>query len=423
MAAFMEKSKLNNQISEKEKEINKLYAQIGQQYYFLHKEDAEPEMAAMVKAVSDAKDVILRNQERMDFANGVTTCPSCGKKVEITAQFCNGCGSRVPTPRRIIPTPEGNICIQCGALLKDGQKFCVGCGMRLITDAPAAEPVSPVVPPVVPLVVPASQVPVPPVVVEPPVVEIPAVPEVTFTAETAPVAEETPAAKTCANCGTVLEANQVFCVVCGTRVEVPAPEAAPVVAETIVEESPVVEAAPVMEEIPAQPEPMPALETAPAGKTCANCGAALEADQVFCVVCGTRVEAPAQETAPVVTEAVVVEETPAMEAAPVEEPARKPMFETTGGFGKIDKVCPKCGVAMSEDQLFCVVCGTKAEEPAPAPTGKTCAKCGAAMEDTQVFCVMCGTRAGEEDGKKLCPNCGKELLDGASFCINCGTKL
>ena len=80
--AFMDdiskKNKLNNQISEKEREINKLFAQIGQQYYALHKLDAEPALEAMVKAVDEAKAAIQRNQERLDFANGVTQCPNCG---------------------------------------------------------------------------------------------------------------------------------------------------------------------------------------------------------------------------------------------------------------------------------------------------------------------------------------------------------
>lgn len=273
--AFMDdiskKNKLNSQISEKEREINKLFAQIGQQYYALHKENAEPELAAMVKAVDEAKKVILRNQERLDFANGVTQCPNCGKKVELSAQFCNGCGSRVPVPRRIIPTPEGNICIQCGAVLQDGQKFCVGCGTRLVEEPVAAAPVQPVAPPVV-------EAPPAPVAAVPPVAEAPSV----------------------------------------------------------------------------QPEPMPAFKPAPAGKTCA-----------------------------------------------------------------------KCGAAMGDDQLFCVMCGAKAEEPAPvaAPAGKTCVKCGAALEDGQAFCIMCGTKVEDAAAPKLCPNCGKELLEGAAFCIGCGARI
>jgi len=305
--AFMDdiskKNKLNSQISDKEREINKLYAQIGQQYYFLHKDNAEPELAAMVKAVAEAKEVIQLSQERLDFANGVTQCPSCGKKTEISAQFCNGCGSRIPTPRRIIPTPEGNICIQCGTLLKDGQKFCVGCGTRLVI-----EPVAPAA---------AEPYQAQPVNAAPPVMQTP-----------------------------------------------PITQAPPIV--PVVETPPVVEAPPVVE-MP------PIAEQAP-------------------------VEAP-------------VEVVPMPAFVPVEE---------------AKKTCQKCGAQMSDEQLFCVVCGTKAEA-APvkeeAPAGKTCAKCGAAMEDDQVFCVMCGTRAGEEARKNLCPNCGKELLDGAAFCIGCGTKL
>ena len=108
------------------------------------------------------------------------------------------------------------------------------------------------------------------------------------------------------------------------------------------------------------------------GGTCAYCGAPLEADAMFCIVCGRQVAQAGAAT----------------------------------GF----------------------------PAPAPAATG-SCANCGAPLEAGAQFCVVCGTEVGSGAGQNpmgnqgavaadsSCPNCGWPLEPGAMYCISCGMKV
>ncbi|MBQ4629953.1 MAG: zinc ribbon domain-containing protein [Clostridia bacterium] len=57
---------------------------------------------------------------------------------------------------------------------------------------------------------------------------------------------------------------------------------------------------------------------------------------------------------------------------------------------------------------------------APEPIGKICTGCGVALSDDDVFCRFCGTKA---DTIKACPGCGNTDIEGSAFCNKCGTKL
>ncbi len=68
--------------------------------------------------------------------------------------------------------------------------------------------------------------------------------------------------KSCINCGSEMERNQVFCTKCGAKNELPAP---------------------VAPEAPAN-----AAQEVPATAACPSCGAELPAGSAFCTNCGTR---------------------------------------------------------------------------------------------------------------------------------------
>ena len=56
------------------------------------------------------------------------------------------------------------------------------------------------------------------------------------------------------------------------------------------------------------------------------------------------------------------------------------------------------------DMLFCPNCGTKIErpqpEPEPQPTEKVCPECGAAVDEDDVFCTNCGARVDSEESSE-----------------------
>ncbi len=82
----------------------------------------------------------------------------------------------------------------------------------------------------------------------------------------------------CSGCGSQIDADQAFCIHCGTPVPqaAPAVEAAPAPAEP----------APAVEAAPAPAEPVPA---APAAVSCPTCSQEVPADMNFCKYCGTKV--------------------------------------------------------------------------------------------------------------------------------------
>lgn len=50
-----------------------------------------------------------------------------------------------------------------------------------------------------------------------------------------------------------------------------------------------------------------------------------------------------------------------------------------------------------------------------------CKNCGAEMSDGQLFCAKCGTKA--ESQSNACPNCKNPIEPGASFCASCGAPV
>ena len=105
---------------------------------------------------------------------------------------------------------------------------------------------------------------------------------------------------------------------------------------------------------------------------CAECGADVGPNAVFCSSCGTKIRSD----------------------------------------GVKDKQndnrqrCPKCGKAAKEGNLFCIFCGAR------------------------LFADSEGKAISEDDKSEMelpaienCPDCGAKIADGASFCIACGKKL
>ena len=111
-------------------------------------------------------------------------------------------------------------------------------------------------------------------------------------------------------------------------------------------------AAPAVEELP---EELP-LE-APAKPVCANCGAELDEDFLFCTECGTPVA-------------------------------------KTAASGEVENdTCRGCGALVEKGMRFCTECGMPMEARAVTSSGKRfCLTCGAVLEDDVLFCTECGTK-------------------------------
>lgn len=129
---FADVTRLNSEISEKERKITQLYQTIGQTYYQNHSQAPEPEYRQAVEEIRALLTEIAQHQEEIKQIKGIVKCPSCGADVPLQAAFCNSCGARMtPGAPPAPPAEEGRVCPVCGAAVAEGNQFCTHCGSRL----------------------------------------------------------------------------------------------------------------------------------------------------------------------------------------------------------------------------------------------------------------------------------------------------
>lgn len=95
------------------------------------------------------------------------------------------------------------------------------------------------------------------------------------------------------------------------------------------------------------------------GGVCAVCGAPLEPDALFCIVCGTSI---AQDVAPAPANAAV---------------------------GAVS-LCPQCGAPVDADAMFCVTCGARVSSSGAGSPARQCPNCGWNLEPDAMYCISCG---------------------------------
>ena len=102
-----------------DKELEKLYLELGKAYYQEAANDPMPQLTSLVNQIT-----ACLNQKR---------CPKCGAKVNEGQAFCTVCGTNLNdlTSETATKTNEV-ICPNCGARASASQKFCTICGTRLM---------------------------------------------------------------------------------------------------------------------------------------------------------------------------------------------------------------------------------------------------------------------------------------------------
>ncbi len=197
-----EEERLGEQMSQMERELSGVYAQIGQKHYEECDVDAQSEeMRTLFREVESRKARIQEISDQIRKLKGITTCQACGADVSIHDTFCGSCGARIITEIEVPPT--GGVCSACGSRVAPGQLFCSTCGAKvLVVDVEAAAGSDEEIPDDEKTVIYTSGE------------------EVWESEESAP-SEETASGngkRICPNCGTPLEPGDAFCINCGTRV-------------------------------------------------------------------------------------------------------------------------------------------------------------------------------------------------------------
>lgn len=150
--------KLNNRISEINRNRQSLITQLGASLYEVTKND--PALRAGREALYDG--IAALDQERdmcmqqlaeveaaaqtAEFTSTVYSCAVCGAPIRGGDLFCSSCGAPAEQaiPRQPAPVAAGAVansfpCPHCGAPVAEGHKFCMSCGKPIET-ADQAQP-------------------------------------------------------------------------------------------------------------------------------------------------------------------------------------------------------------------------------------------------------------------------------------------
>ena len=129
---FADVTRLNSEISDKEKKINQLYQAIGRTYYEQHSDAPAPEHEKEVHEISTLFAEIAQNREEIKQIKGIVKCPSCGADVPLQAAFCSACGAKMESaaPKTAVQGENTKLCPACGAASPKDNRFCTECGTK-----------------------------------------------------------------------------------------------------------------------------------------------------------------------------------------------------------------------------------------------------------------------------------------------------
>lgn len=131
--------RLNSAISEKEKQINRLYYDIGRSYYENHKNDLASEERDGINSVNSLLEEIDRLKSDINRLKNadIVKCPNCGSDVIPENEFCTCCGQAIVKSDKSGKSEQAagittaRICPSCGHTMEDDNLFCMNCGTRL----------------------------------------------------------------------------------------------------------------------------------------------------------------------------------------------------------------------------------------------------------------------------------------------------
>lgn len=244
--------RLNGLISDEERNVQRIYAEIGRKYMELHGADGDPDFAGLMQEYQTSKAKMEEYRSQIRRNKHILICAGCGAEIPETVLYCTRCGAENPVGKRLaeeqrqreeaeraareadlqaaaVPQtePQPEFCARCGQPRTAGAMFCTFCGAQFVPPV-AAAPVEPPAAPAAPVpevpapeAAPAPEAPAP----ESPAPEAapaPAEPDAPAPELVLPPAEEKPAApaassEVCPKCGAARSAGNRFCVQCGAK--------------------------------------------------------------------------------------------------------------------------------------------------------------------------------------------------------------
>lgn len=118
--------KITNQIKANERMMEKLYTQLGAQYFKDHGKETGTvyqDFFDEIHRLTMENEAYSAELEKLNTAN---VCPQCGHRNNLEAKFCISCGAGLNPVSK-----PGNACPDCGASNDEGAVFCTECGTKL----------------------------------------------------------------------------------------------------------------------------------------------------------------------------------------------------------------------------------------------------------------------------------------------------
>ena len=161
--------RLNGLISDEERNVQRIYAEIGRKYMELHGADGDPDFAGLMQEYQTSKAKMEEYRSQIRRNKHLLNCAGCGAEIPDTVLYCTRCGAENPVGKRLaeeqrqreeaeraareadlqaaaVPQtePQPEFCARCGQPRTAGAMFCTFCGAQFVPPVAAAPaPVAP----------------------------------------------------------------------------------------------------------------------------------------------------------------------------------------------------------------------------------------------------------------------------------------
>lgn len=138
---MFEGAKLKMAISDKEEELNEMYANIGRILYTSYKkgDEVDKNIAKECKKIDKMVSEIAEIKKEYLVSKDLRECAKCGEVIPLSSAFCEKCGAKQePVKVKKKEDKKGEaaevkverVCPSCGLICSSEAKFCNKCGYK-----------------------------------------------------------------------------------------------------------------------------------------------------------------------------------------------------------------------------------------------------------------------------------------------------